>query len=333
MRRIWNVLQHWFVAHPGNDHKPALLRSRSLGVIAALVLVAQGLVVLQSAPVVSRFPLLGEILSSVLVAETNAHRAGSAAPTLRPSAVLDAAAAAKARDMAAKSYFAHTSPEGLSPWHWFEQFGYRYKYAGENLAVNFADSKEVTDAWMASPGHRANILNRQFQEIGIGMARGLLEDREVVFVVQLFGTPITTPQPSRTATPAPATPKPVAPAPKPAAPLPAEQPLFVAIAGADSPEDNASSTTSTAPIAEAGPSIPVIRGDAAAAAVLGHPKGTANALTLFFTLIIGLVLLGKIAKVGMAHPRLVASALFVFALSAGAFVVNHYQFVAQARVL
>lgn len=64
-----------------------------------------------------------------------------------------------------------------------------YAHAGENLAVHFTDSSEVVDAWMDSPSHRANIVNAQYAEIGVGTARGTFEGFETVFVVQLFGTP------------------------------------------------------------------------------------------------------------------------------------------------
>ena len=67
--------------------------------------------------------------------------------------------------------------------------GYPFKYAGENLAINFQDSKEVSDAWLASPEHKANILNPKFTEIGIATAQGMYSGKNATFVVQLFGTP------------------------------------------------------------------------------------------------------------------------------------------------
>jgi hypothetical protein len=91
--------------------------------------------------------------------------------------------------MVQKSYFAHNSPEGLTPWHWFKEAGYDFTYAGENLAVNFGDSIDVNRAWMNSPLHRANILNGHFTEIGIATAEGIYEGRPTIFVVQLFGKP------------------------------------------------------------------------------------------------------------------------------------------------
>lgn len=97
----------------------------------------------------------------------------------------------KAQDMATKGYFAHTSPEGKkTPWYWLKQVGYQYQYAGENLAINFTDSKDVTNAWMNSPTHKANIVKDKYTEVGTGIATGLYEGRETVFVAQVYANPI-----------------------------------------------------------------------------------------------------------------------------------------------
>jgi hypothetical protein len=103
--------------------------------------------------------------------------------------LLTVAAQDKANDEATKGYFAHTSPQGLTPWYWFQQVGYNFDYAGENLAVNFSDSEDVTTAWMNSPEHRANILNTDFTQIGIAAAQGVYEGEPTTFVVEEFGTP------------------------------------------------------------------------------------------------------------------------------------------------
>jgi uncharacterized protein YkwD len=91
--------------------------------------------------------------------------------------------------MAAKSYFAHVSPEGVKPWHWLDVAGYRYDYAGENLALNFTDSQDVADAWMRSPTHRSNLLKSAYTEIGTGVATGTYQGSEAVFIVQLYARP------------------------------------------------------------------------------------------------------------------------------------------------
>lgn len=132
---------------------------------------------------------MASVISSVLVDLTNKDRKSEEVQTLTINPVLTAAAQAKANDMAEKSYFAHTSPEGIEPWFWMREAGYTFSYAGENLAVNFSDSEDVVQAWMDSPAHRANILNGKFTEIGIATAVGEYKGKETTFVVQMFGTP------------------------------------------------------------------------------------------------------------------------------------------------
>lgn len=139
--------------------------------------------------------LVSTVLPAVVVELTNEERTALFAAPLQRNATLDEAARLKAEHMAANEYFAHYSPEGVSPWHWFDQVGYVYAHAGENLAIHFTDSSEVVDAWMRSPTHRENIVGPQYTEIGVGTARGTYEGYETVYVVQLFGTPAIPPAP------------------------------------------------------------------------------------------------------------------------------------------
>jgi hypothetical protein len=141
--------------------------------------------------VVFKSDFLANILPRVVVDITNSYRTSSELSQLTINPVLEEAAKRKAEDMAQKGYFAHTSPEGITPWHWFEDVGYDFIYAGENLAIHFTDSNEVVSAWMDSPGHRNNILSQHFVEIGIATAKGMYQGRETTFVVQLFGHPST----------------------------------------------------------------------------------------------------------------------------------------------
>lgn len=136
-----------------------------------------------------RSGFLADVLPNVLIDLTNKNREKSQIQKLAYSPVLEEAAKRKANDMATKSYFAHTSPEGVTPWQWFRDVNYGFIYAGENLAVHFSDSSDVVRAWMDSPGHRDNILNEHFTEIGIATAQGYFEGRQTIFVVQMFGRP------------------------------------------------------------------------------------------------------------------------------------------------
>lgn len=133
--------------------------------------------------------LVSTVLPAVVVDLTNTKRSQNQVAPLVRSTVLDKAAKLKAEHMAKQQYFAHFSPDGVSPWYWFDQVGYRYAHAGENLAIHFTDSSEVVEAWMESPAHRQNIVGQQYQEIGVGTAKGKYEGYDTVFVVQLFGTP------------------------------------------------------------------------------------------------------------------------------------------------
>lgn len=136
--------------------------------------------------------ILGQVTfsSDQIIALTNGKRTQSGLGALSFNSQLSAAAASKAGDMFAADYWAHNSPSGKTPWSFITASGYRYLYAGENLARDFSDASSVVEAWMASPSHRSNILDDHFKEIGVAVASGDLEGREVVLVVQMFGTPV-----------------------------------------------------------------------------------------------------------------------------------------------
>lgn len=180
----------YFVPHEGNEYKPHFLRRETALVVLGVVLASELFFLLQVTFIFPRSSFLAEVLNSVLSFETNKARAENSIQPVKISPLLSEAAQLKADDMATKGYFAHTSPEGNTPWYWFKKVGYEYSYAGENLAINFFESKEVVDAWMKSPIHRENILNKKFTELGIGIAAGTYEGRQAVFVVQMFGKPL-----------------------------------------------------------------------------------------------------------------------------------------------
>jgi hypothetical protein len=183
-------LKHIFVPGPENNHYPYLFQAAGAAVAITALLFLYGISQWHGSYLASHTnENLGAVIASVLIDQTNSERQGENLNELSLSPKLIAAAQLKANDMAEKSYFAHTSPEGINPWYWFRKVGYRFSFAGENLAVNFRDSSAVTRAWMESPGHRANILNQEFSEIGIATAEGRYKGRDSIYVVQLFGSP------------------------------------------------------------------------------------------------------------------------------------------------
>lgn len=129
------------------------------------------------------------VISAVLVDMANADRAALGLGTLVSDPLLTAAAQAKATDMAQKSYFAHFDASGKAPWDWMHEAGYRYAHAGENLAIQFSESGDVQRAWLASPSHRANLLDERFTQVGIATAEGFYQGQPTTFVVQFFAAP------------------------------------------------------------------------------------------------------------------------------------------------
>lgn len=184
-----SFLKHFFVPHENNEHEPHAMRDAGLVAFLGLGMFVASLALLQHT-LFTGTDILARVYPQALFSLANESR-GKTVGDLAWSDMLAQAAQAKANDMAEKGYFAHTSPEGKTPWSFISHVGYDYRYAGENLAVNFSDSKDVNSAWLRSPSHRANILNDKFTEVGIATARGIYKEKEAVFVVQMFGTPRT----------------------------------------------------------------------------------------------------------------------------------------------
>jgi Cysteine-rich secretory protein family len=189
MRKVRETFKEYFIPQEGNGNKPRILSPRNIAFFCMIVLVAEAAFVFGIRYGIPQSKLYGIIDANVLVDETNQNRTENNLPALTVSPLLQAAAQEKANDEATKDYFAHTSPQGLTPWYWFENVGYNFDYAGENLAVNFTDSQDVTAAWMNSPEHRANILSTDFTQIGIATAQGVYNGQEATYVVEEFGTP------------------------------------------------------------------------------------------------------------------------------------------------
>ncbi|MEK7460216.1 MAG: CAP domain-containing protein [Patescibacteria group bacterium] len=112
-------------------------------------------------------------------------------PPLARNALLNNLAQIKLADMFAKQYFEHISPMGVGPGDLAKTVGYEFVTVGENLALgDFENDEALVEAWMNSPGHRANILNLRYTEIGIAVGKGMYEGNETWLTVQSFGMPL-----------------------------------------------------------------------------------------------------------------------------------------------
>src|SRR4051812_16245362 len=105
-----------------------------------------------------------------LLTDTNASRAANGIGDLQLNGKLNAAAQAKANDMATRNYWSHYTPDGNPPWVFVTAQGYGYQKLGENLATGFNDEQATINGWMASPPHRENLLDPAFSEVGFGFA-------------------------------------------------------------------------------------------------------------------------------------------------------------------
>ena len=122
---------------------------------------------------------------------TNYYRQQNGLKPLNDNILLQKAAETKAQDMFLRQYFEHTSPTGEGAADLVLRQGYHYKFVGENLALgDFIDEKDLVDAWMASEGHRHNILSPDYQEIGVAAVLGQYEGRTTWISVQEFATPM-----------------------------------------------------------------------------------------------------------------------------------------------
>lgn len=108
---------------------------------------------------------------SEVVTLVNQQRAANGLGALTVNASLANMARVKSQDMITNNYFAHQSPTYGSPFDMMKQFGISFTAAGENIAYGQPTAQSVMDAWMNSPGHRANILNSSYTQIGVGAVK------------------------------------------------------------------------------------------------------------------------------------------------------------------
>ena len=188
MMRLFAKIRHFLIPHESNNHKAKLLHNSSLTLLVIGLLLYQG--------VLSFFPrfspnILGyaaNIPPDEVIRLINEKRVENGVSPLTTNTALSAAAQAKGADMLNKDYWAHVSPDGTQPWYFFTSFGYKYRYAGENLARDFSDPTSAVEAWMASPSHKENLLSSKYKEIGMAVVEGDMAGGDTTIIVNFFGT-------------------------------------------------------------------------------------------------------------------------------------------------
>jgi hypothetical protein len=291
-------LKQHFIPHEGNEHRPHILRTEGAQLMLFLLLASQAFFLLYSFIILPTSRQVAAVLVPVLIAETNQERTHAHLSVLSKNELLMRSAQLKANDMAAKGYFAHNSPSGEDPWVWFKQVGYDYRFAGENLAVNFVESKDITDAWMNSPTHRENLLNGKYTQVGIATALGKYKGRDAIFVVQHFGTPLAI------------------------APIPNTQPIAAALGGISVAANEAGrkieSRVLGAESANAqSPDVSFFE------KMKTQPRSLALLIELAVALIAGTaLLLAFFIKIRVQHPIIIANGLMIIAMTIGLAFMN-----------
>ena len=192
---VKDFLHHILFPRETNNHRAKLLHHSTLFSLTLFFFVA-GLLI---SPLQKSHPDILGVSTNIsvdrLLELTNKQRADNGLSPLSLNSQLSNAAAGKAQDMLTKNYWAHFAPDGGTPWGFIHGAGYQYIYAGENLARGFNTADEVVSAWMASPGHRENILSSNYKEIGFAIQSGSLTGEDTTLVVQMFGSRAETPAP------------------------------------------------------------------------------------------------------------------------------------------
>lgn len=187
--KIVSKIKNWFWPNKKNNFQPGVLNDRVICIFILLFLLSKVLCSFQLI-LIQQSALFADLNAQKIIALTNDIRQQYGLSPLKENPLLDVAAKQKAEDMFQNNYFSHFSPTGVSPWYWINKSGYNYHYAGENLAMNFIDSEEVVRAWLNSPGHRENLLNDNYQDIGIAVLPADFSKQGInqPIVVQLFGS-------------------------------------------------------------------------------------------------------------------------------------------------
>jgi len=182
-----DFLHHLFLPHERNNYRAKLLHHKTLLFFIALIFSATFFLEIIKTNFPSVLGVQNNITVEQLVSITNKKRSevGLSPLVLNPN--LSQAAALKAGDMFAKDYWAHNSPDGITPWVFIKQSGYNYAYAGENLARGFNSAEDVVNAWMASPKHKENMLFKNYNDVGFFVGVGKLKGEDTILVVEEFG--------------------------------------------------------------------------------------------------------------------------------------------------
>jgi hypothetical protein len=188
MQKLTGFLRHLFIPNEENNFRAKLLHHDFLTYYLLFAIFFTFILKISWLSNILGFAT--DITVEKLYQLTNQERQKNGLAPLNYSEELSQAAYKKAQDMFTKNYWSHYAPDGTTPWNFILASGYRYEFAGENLAKNFLFSDGVVSAWMNSPTHRDNILRKEYTDVGFAVVNGILNGEETTLVVQMFGKPL-----------------------------------------------------------------------------------------------------------------------------------------------
>ena len=191
MQKLKNFFRRLFIPNEENNYRAKSLHTDFL--MAYLVIAFVMNFAFKQIGLTNILGFATDISTDKLYQLVNQERQKAGLGALTYNDKLSGAAYAKAQDMFSKNYWAHFGPDGKTPWDFILNSGYRYEYAGENLAKNFLFSDGVVSAWMNSQTHRDNILKSEYSEVGYAIVNGTLNGEQTTLVVQMFGKPLLSP--------------------------------------------------------------------------------------------------------------------------------------------
>jgi hypothetical protein len=159
------------------------LKSSKIFLITSLLVITLGIFLLP------KTAFMATITPEKVQEFTNRERAKAGLNELKTNDQLTMAASAKAKAVLQNQIFDHTI-HGQKFSTWIKASGYQYELTGENLAIDFVTVEGLMRAWMESPEHRANLLENEYVDIGIGIAEGKFAGQKTIVVVQIFGEPL-----------------------------------------------------------------------------------------------------------------------------------------------
>lgn len=290
-----------------NKFHPTSLKPVGLIIIVAILLIIPFIYNVTTAGKMQVLGYASNISVSDLYALTNTQRSSNGVGALSLNGALNNAAYAKAQDMFNDNYWAHTAPDGATPWSFISAAGYDWQNAGENLAKNFDTSNGVINGWMNSSTHRSVMLNSGYTDVGFAVMDGTLLGEQVTLVVAMYAVPKASqvqaaPAPQTTNTVTPAAPTAVEPATP--IPTPEEQAPVVTEPQVSKIDTQTAPAATTQPIKQGSDSNGEVEGAFIELPVKAYQSlNWGQKATLFIVSVLGLLFILKHTLIWRQHRR------------------------------